>query len=328
MKNTIKNESEYCECEKHNNLNFSEEFQYFIKPYYMYWNVGAHIGVDKTLNKTIENGIDYGMRTMQIFLGNPHSFTRKRLNEDEISKTKKLIDHFSINFVTHYPYVASLCGSIKSLAWNNDKQQNKKTMIMLKELEYEINILTNFKFENNTIGVVIHPGSHKNTQEGLITIAKSINKINFKENGMLLLENCAGEGTKLCKNFKEIKVIYDNLNQNIKKNVGVCIDTAHIWGQGDYNISDIKEVDRMFKDFEEILGMNNFKLLHLNDSEVPIGAKKDRHASLGLGYIWNKSFKSLVHLLNKCKHYNIPIVLETPSVILDMFTLEKLQPKD
>ncbi len=65
--------------------------------------------------------------------------------------------------------------------------------------------------------------------------------------------------------------------------------------------------------------MDRFTLLHLNDSECPKGSRKDRHACLGTGYIWGEDFSALVHLLNKCKEYDIPAVLETHGI--DMVTL-------
>jgi endonuclease IV len=87
-------------------------------------------------------------------------------------------------------------------------------------------------------------------------------------------------------------------------------------------LSIVTEITRFFEDFKNIIGLEYFKLLHLNDSEVPLGSKKDRHACLGKGQIWNSSFESLIYLLNTCKKYHIPMVLETNSS--DMITLAKL----
>ena len=80
-------------------------------------------------------------------------------------------------------------------------------------------------------------------------------------------------------------------------------------------------VDRMFHDFDNILGLENFTLLHLNDSIVPFGSKKDRHACLGDGTIWGENMKPLEYLLEKCKQNNIPMVLETPDSYKDLITI-------
>jgi endonuclease IV len=88
---------------------------------------------------------------------------------------------------------------------------------------------------------------------------------------------------------------------------------------GEYDISQCSEVERMFREFDETIGMEYFTLLHLNDSEVELGTKKDRHACLGTGYIWGESFSSLFVLLDTCKSHGIPAVLETHG--RDMLTL-------
>jgi deoxyribonuclease-4 len=292
----------------------------FINP--MYWDVGAHIGFCKTITPTISEAVKQGMYTCQFFMGNPKSYSRQLISDKDIQSTKKILERFPMNVFTHYPYIASLCGSVASLAWSNDPEQDRKTLSMIKGLEYELSIVSNFNI--NRSGVVIHPGSYKDRGLGLDTIAKTINKINFADNSKLLLENCAGEGNKLYRNIPELKQIMDGVNESQKQFVGACIDTAHLWGQGDYDIRTCDDVDRLFYDFDNLVGLENFTLLHLNDSSVPFGAKKDRHACIGTGYIWGDNCKSLVYLLNKCKENNIPIVLETtPS---DMITLAQIQP--
>ncbi len=289
----------------------------------MYWEVGAHTTFNKNILPTIEKSINYGMYSTQFFMGNPKSFSRQQISQEDIFKTKQLINRFPINVFTHFPYIANLNGSVENLAWDGNSSQDNKTTIMLRQLEYELAIISNFDTRRN--GVVIHPGCYPDKQKGLETIAKSINKINFTENGKLLLENCAGEGRKLCKDFQEISTIFSHIDVSKKNNVGVCVDTAHIWGQGDYDLRRCDEIDRMFFDFDRLIGLDKWTLLHLNDSEVPLGAKKDRHACLGQGYIWGENFEPLVYLLNKCKENEIPMILETHGT--DMFTLEDIQPE-
>lgn len=283
------------------------------------WNIGAHTKFSQSIYPTVSQAISCGMYTVQFFMGNPQSCKRQRISEEDIKKTNILSERFPMFIYSHFPYIANFAGksSKDGLAWNGNSSVDAFLRTILKELEYELDVLS--KIGN---GVVIHPGSYPDRDAGHLTVSKSINLINFSEGSMVLLENCAGEGNKLCKTFEEIKIVLDNIDNSKLKNVGVCVDTAHIWGQGDYDISKISEVDRMFNDFIEIIGIHNFKLLHLNDSEVPLGSKKDRHACLGKGYIWGESFDSLIYLLDKCKSLNIPMVLETNGS--DMITLAKL----
>ena len=283
------------------------------------WNVGAHISFSQKIYKTVENALNCGMYTVQFFMGNPQTCKRQKIDEEDIQKTLRIMKRYPMNIFSHFPYISNLAGkSCKDgLAWNGNSSVDSYLRIIIKELEYELSILAKLNG-----GVVIHPGSYPNRLDGLSSISKSINKINFQDNYLLLLENCAGEGNKLCKNFTEIKAVIDNLNVDILKYIGVCVDTAHIWGQGDYDLSKIQEIERMFNDFDKIIGLEYFKLLHLNDSEVELGAKKDRHACLGEGYIWKNSYESLIYLLNKCQKLKIPMVLETDGI--DMITLAKL----
>ena len=78
----------------------------------------------------------------------------------------------------------------------------------------------------------------------------------------------------------------------------------------------------MFEDFDRIIGIDKFTLLHLNDSIVPLGSRKDEHACLGAGQIWWENFDSLILLLDICKQHGIPAVLETHS--LDMLKLAQI----
>ena len=283
--------------------------------------VGGHISFSKEVLPTIEEAINNEMNSVQFFLGNPKSFTRQRLQKDDIVNSFQLSQEYNLNVFSHYPYTSSLCGSVNSLAWNGDKEQDMKTTKILKELEYELNTVCKLAPIN---GVVIHPGSNKNTIGGLESISKSINKINFDRNSMLLLENCAGEGTKLCKTFQDIGAVMKNIDATKKNNVGVCVDTAHIYGSGLYNLSKKDEVDKMFHEFDKYIGIDKFNLLHLNDSMVKFGSNKDRHECLCHGFIWSQNCDSLKYLLNKCDENNIPIILETPNILNDLQTVNNL----
>ena len=289
--------------------------------YSIYWDIGAHVRFSNNIFSSLQDAVNQGMYSCQFFMGSPKSYNRQKISQEDIINSKKIVERFPMNVFSHFPYIANLNGSVKSLAWNGDSSQDIKTSIMIKELEYELSILSNFNTLAN--GVVIHPGCYPDKLIGLDTIAKTINKLNFYTHSKLLLENCAGEGRKLCKDFQEISRIFEGIDSSKKDNVGVCVDTAHIWGQGDYDLRRCDEVDRMFYDFERYIGLDKFNLLHLNDSKVCLGSKKDRHENLGEGYIWGESFESLIYLLNRCKENNIPMVLETISS--DMLTLNRIQ---
>jgi deoxyribonuclease-4 len=295
--------------------------------YHMYWDIGSHTAFTNKITPTISQGIHRGMYTIQFFMGNPKSaWKRQRISMDDIESTKTLLYRFPMNVFSHYPYCANLAGQASQggLAWNGNYSVDSKLKNILKELEYELDIIANFGLYGKRSGVVIHPGSYIDRDEGHKVVAQTLNKINFPKGSVLLLENCAGEGNKLCRTFEEISGILQSLDQDKKPHVKVCVDTAHIWGQGDYDLRKLTEIDRMFLDFDRLIGMKNFYLLHLNDSQVPLGSKKDAHACLGQGHIWGHCFDPLIYLLNKCKEYQIPMVLETNET--DINTLSCIQP--
>ena len=282
------------------------------------WDLGSHISWKGNLEDTLGNGIRAGMYAIQFFLGSPKSFKRAQTSAEDISKAHKLCKRFPMHIFSHAPYLYNLCGRKASLAWNGDSEQDAKLTHILEELEYELSVLANFQTKSN--GVIIHPGNYPDRELGLKTIAQSINKINFPKGSKLLLENSAGQGTSLATTFEEIKTIYDLVDEKKKKHIGVCIDTCHIFAYGSYDLSLCDEVDRLFDDFDKILGLELLTVIHLNDSQTPQKSKKDRHALIGTGRIWGKSFDSLVYLLNKCSSYKIPLVLETTPSDIKVFS--------
>ena len=289
---------------------------------FLNWEVGSHTKFSNNIYITLKESIFYGMTATQFFFGNPKSFIRHRSTLEEINLSKKLLSRFPMHVFSHFPYVANFAGSVKQLAWDGDLEQDAKTQIIINELEYELRVMSNFSMDGKRNGVVIHPGNYKDKQLGLSTIAKSINKITFAEGSTLILENSAGQGCVLASTFKEIKEIIDQILPDKQKHIGVCVDTAHICGMGEYDLSKCSEVTRMFEEFDKIIGLNKFTLLHLNDSVVALGSKRDEHALLGTGHIWSGGFESLILLLDTCKKYGIPVILETHG--LDMLILGSL----
>lgn len=282
---------------------------------------GGHVAFNGSITKTaLQEAIDTKMGCFQFFLGNRLSYNRSKLAEDDIVHTYDTCKKQNLCIYTHMPYVYNLCGTKDSTAWAGNKEIDTKMKDMIENIEYEVNTVAKL---GPTCGCVIHPGTHTNRKDGLEAISASINKINFEENSCLLLENCAGEGTKIPKTFEEISQIIDGLYLPIEKHVGVCIDTAHIWGAGIYDLSKRDGVDTMFHDFDKYIGLDKFKLLHLNSSKAEFGSKKDQHDCLHTGKIWKNSAESLVYLITRCEENNIPIILETPDVYTDMKGIQK-----
>lgn len=289
--------------------------------HFIEYNAGSHVPFGETLLSSILFGLGLGMNVIQFFMGNPQEYNRTVINDTDIERCKKILQRFPISIFTHFPYSANFAGSSKDgLAWTGNSKIDWLMRKKIKGLEYELMITSSLGMEKN--GVIIHPGSFPDREKGHETVGKSMNRVNFSEGSMVLLENCAGEGNKLCKTFVEIKNVLDVIDDKRKDNVGVCIDTAHIWGAGTYDLSKVEGVEKMFNEFNDVIGIEKFKLLHLNDSKAKFASKRDLHQLIGQGEIWGKSMDSLRVLIGKCKQYNIPIVLETSP--LDVFVISEI----
>ena len=120
---------------------------------------------------------------------------------------------------------------------------------------------------------------------------------------MVLLENTAGQGKSIGSKFEHLRAIMDIVQSD---RVGVCFDTCHAFAAG----FDIKSEDgykETFDLFNEIVGLEHLKCLHLNDSKGALGSNLDRHENIGFGEIGNECF---ARIMNDFKH--IPKILETP----------------
>jgi apurinic endonuclease APN1 len=268
--------------------------------------IGTHVSFNKTLSKTLSYAISTGMYAFQFFLGSPQSFTRTKLSDDDIQKSKNLMDKYPMNIFTHAPYVYNIA--------KDNKDCVSSIGSAISSLEKELNQVSIFGGK----GVVLHPGSNPNKKKGIEEIARNISKINFggDSNNLgvpkLILENMSGQGNMIGSYLEELRDIRKQVDEDKRKFIGFCIDTAHIWGMGLYDLSEEKEIDKMFDDITNILGIENISLFHVNDSKAKFGSKLDRHHLLCEGEIWgNKKGDSLRYLLKKINSYGIPIILET-----------------
>lgn len=156
-----------------------------------------------------------------------------------------------------------------------------------------------------------HPGSHLNLfseEECLTTIAESINIALEHTSGVTaVIENTAGQGTNLGFSFYQIKKIIDQVKDQSR--VGVCIDTCHAFSAG-YDIKTPYSFERVFNEFDEVVGFIYLKGMHLNDSKKDFGSRVDRHESIGKGTLGLEVFECI---MNDSRFNDIPLILETPN---------------
>ena len=167
---------------------------------------------------------------------------------------------------------------------------------------------------------IAHIGA-KGTVENVV---RNINNLNIQRGQhhrmekQLLLENSAGAGSQIGKDWTELRKIFEGVDKNT---VGLCIDTQHIFGAGTCKLDSHESVVQMFDKVNEVYG-NDPDVIHLNDSKVGHGDKTDRHWSIGYGYIWHQEDEGLRTLLGYCYDNDIDVILETPTSGYD---LEKIR---
>ena len=168
-----------------------------------------------------------------------------------------------------------------------------------------------------------HPGSHLNQtteEQCLTTIAESINLTLDKTTGVVaVIENTAGQGSNLGFSFYQLKKIIDQVND--KSRVGVCIDTCHAYSAG-YDIKTKAGFEKVFAEFEEVVGFEFLKGMHLNDTKKELGSRVDRHDSLGKGFLGLELFECI---MNDPRFDGIPLILETPDETLWAHEIQTLK---
>ena len=158
---------------------------------------------------------------------------------------------------------------------------------------------------------VIHPGAHMGPGEkaGLDKIAASLNQVMTKVNldrCKLLLETTAGAGTVLGWRFEHLQYLLTHLQH--LKNVGICLDTSHVFAAG-YDIVSRPGFDKTIDDFDKIIGLSHLKVIHANDSKTPLNSRVDRHEHIGKGQLGKQAFSNF---LTDPRTRHLPFILETP----------------
>lgn len=265
--------------------------------------VGAHISREKTIIKTMDNIRNAGGNCLQIFASNPRSTNLVDIaNYEKIADDiKKYLKEYDFKLVIHSPYVINVANEFKI----------NKRLMPIEDCYWIKLILHELKISNliGSIGVVLHVGKHVKLSysDGLNNMKTAIdfivnNMIKEKINTKLIIETPAGQGTELLTDLNDFIDFFNSFSKEQQKYLGICLDTAHTWALG-YELDEAYDI--LFKK-----NAKNISLIHLNNSLVNKGDKKDRHATILNGVIPNSKMNNFIALLKKEKPM---IILETPS---------------
>ncbi len=262
--------------------------------------IGSHVqnAGDKMLLGAVEEALSYQANSLMVYLGAPQNTYRKNIDSFNVNRAIKLLldnNLSSQDIVVHAPYIVNLA-----------TDDTKKRQFAIDFLSEEIKLCKAIGSNN----FVVHPGSHLNQslELGLDNISTAIKEIlnkTINEDVYILLETMSGKGTECGFRFEQLAYI---INKVGSKRVKVCLDTCHIFDAG-YDI--VNHYDEVIEEFIKIIGLDNLKVIHLNDSKNSLGAKKDRHENIGFG---NIGFATLLKVCYDERFIKIPKILETPYI--------------
>ena len=260
--------------------------------------VGAHVSASGGVENAPVNAHNIEAKAFALFTKNQRQWFSAALSKESIRKFKENCEkyHFDAKFILpHDSYLINL-GNPSDDALEQSRKAFLDEMQRCEQLGLK---LLNF-----------HPGSHLkqiSEEQCLKLIAESINMVLDKTKGVTaVIENTAGQGSNMGYKFEHLRAIIDQVED--KSRVGVCLDTCHSFTAG-YDLKTEEGYEKSLKEFENIVGIQYLKAMHINDSKKELGTRVDRHDSLGKGFIGEELFK---RILNDPRVDEMPLILETP----------------
>lgn len=256
--------------------------------------IGNHLSSSKGFEAMGKAALKLGADTFAFFTRNPRGGKAKEIDPADAERLRSLMEehHFG-KLVAHAPYTMNVCAAkmdIREFSWNILKDD-------MERMEYFPGNYYNF-----------HPGAHvgQGAEEAIPIIADALNHaIKPDQSTVVLLETMAGKGSEVGRNFEELERVIELVD--CKDKIGVCFDTCHTW-DGGYDL--VEDLDGVLRTFDQIIGLDRLKAVHLNDSMNVRDSHKDRHQKIGEGEIGAEALKRIVtHPLLAGR----PFILETPN---------------
>jgi deoxyribonuclease-4 len=249
------------------------------------------------VEKAVARGREVGCEVIQIFTKSSNQWKAKPLTPGEVTAFRDACQLAGMApVIAHSAYLINLAAA-------EDALYEKSLQALLDELQRcELLGIPN---------LVVHPGAHMGAGEaqGLKRVAEAINRIHRETvdlHAAIALEVTAGQGTTLGYRFEHFAAILDEVD--VPERLGFCLDTCHLLAAG-YDFRSRKGYDRMMAAWDELVGIERIRVIHLNDSKQDLGSRVDRHEHIGQGYVGTTGFE---FLLNDQRLAEFPMVLETP----------------
>lgn len=257
--------------------------------------IGCHLSVSRGFLAMAREASSIGGNTFQFFPRNPRGGRSKPWSEEDTDALAGWMQshHFG-PILCHGAYTmnaASVKENVRDFARTAVREDLAKTARLY-------HCMYNF-----------HPGAHlgQGPEKASVLIADMLNYAMDQEPlpEWVLLETMAGKGTEVGRTFEELAAIIDTTER--KDKLGVCLDTCHTYDAG-YDW--VQDTDGILAHFDEVIGLEKLRAVHLNDDKNPLGSRKDRHEKIGEGTL---GLETIGRLINHPSLRNLPFYLETPN---------------
>lgn len=273
--------------------------------------IGSHVGMagKEMFLASVKEAHSYGANVLMLYTGAPQNTRRKEIKDLNIEAGWEYAKENGIDeIVVHAPYIVNLANTVKpetfELAVEFLEKEIRRTAAMRSKI------------------LVLHPGSalDAGADAGIAQAVKGLNMVldGNEDEVYIALETMAGKGSEIGRTFEELKMIYDGVHK--KERLRVCFDTCHVNDAG-YDI--VNDYEGVFQKFDEVIGLDQIAVFHINDSLNPLGAHKDRHANIGAGTI---GFETLHRIVHDPRFIKIPKILETPWLCAEGETKKTIPP--
>ncbi|RAL01394.1 DNA-(apurinic or apyrimidinic site) lyase APN1 [Aspergillus ibericus CBS 121593] len=262
--------------------------------------VGAHVSAAKGVFNAVHNSTHIGGNAFALFLKSQRKWDNPPLQDDHRDQFRSLCTEHKYDaaqhILPHGSYLVNLAQEDKAKA----KQAYDSFLDDLRRCEALGITLYNF-----------HPGSANQSSfpDALTRLATALtNALRATSTVIPVLETMCGHGTTIGGYLHEFRDILAQIPKDLHPRIGICIDTCHSFAAG-YDLVTPAGFKAFLQEFDDTIGLQHLRALHLNDSKAPKGSKRDLHANIGTGFLGLRAFHNV---MNEPRFQNLPMILETP----------------
>src|SRR3954471_13374973 len=259
--------------------------------------IGAHVSTGGGLPRAIERAEERRCETIQVFNQSPRMWRPTRYSDKDFAEFREVMEASRVEVTAiHMIYLINPA--------TNDKEMREKS---LESLTHALRVGDGI----GALGVVVHPGALKedtraNARKRAIALVKEA--LAQTERCPIIYENTAGSPQLLGLDFDETAELIDKTGG--PERLGLCIDTCHLHATG-YDVRSREGVAELVDEIDAKVGLEQLKLLHVNDSRDARGSNRDRHTALGKGEIGRKGMRAF---LGEPRFQGLPAVFEGPGL--------------